>query len=310
MILMSCSGGIVGGFVYIAKRIVNIIWIIGPILAIVSLIYNLTMMLKNPDDEKTPKKIKNSVMALIILFFIPLLVNVAMQLTDNNISACWKSANSGIVINTKYKNPYGDDPEKTKTIFTDSDKYEKGDKRPFNLEHAIKVHDNIHRKENTDLPWHNDIVGHCGGSIGAYTEAVNIFNEKDYRIYEVYAVLTKRHPELITTNKEPHTCKDVNDYYNIVATEIKPTIKEMRKALDEGCLVQKIANSNKWRDDKGKLKSWPGFHWGLIFYYDGKYYHMKAAGNLDQSDSIYTESQLKEWLSVLSWNAIKYCKKK
>ena len=54
MILMSCSGGIVGGFVYIAKRIVNIIWIIGPILAIVSLIYNLTMMLKNPDDEINP----------------------------------------------------------------------------------------------------------------------------------------------------------------------------------------------------------------------------------------------------------------
>ena len=128
MIIMSCSGGIVGGFVYIAKRIVNIIWIIGPILAIVSLIYNLTMMLKNPDDEKTKKKKKNSVMALIILFFIPFLVNVAMQLTDNNISACWKSANSGIVINTKYQNPYGDNPDKTKSIFIDPGKYEKGDK--------------------------------------------------------------------------------------------------------------------------------------------------------------------------------------
>ena len=83
------------------------------------------MMLKNPDDEKTPKKIKNSVMALIILFFIPLLVNVAMQLTDNNISACWKSANSGIIINTKYQNPYGDNPDKTKSIFIDPGKKEK-----------------------------------------------------------------------------------------------------------------------------------------------------------------------------------------
>ena len=181
--------------------------------------------------------------------------------------------------------------------------------RPFNLEHAIKVHDNIHRAENSDLPWHESKLGYCGGSIGAYTEAVNIFNEKDYRIYEVYEVLVKAHPELITSGKEPYLCTDVNNYYHMEVTEIEPTVASMKKALDEGCLVQKIANSDKWRDDKGNLLSWPGFHWGLIFYYDGTHYHMKAAGNIDQSDSIYTAAQLQEWLSVLSWNAIKYCKK-
>ena len=267
------------------------------------------MLLKNPEEKKVPNKIKNSVIALILLLFIPLLVNVAMKMTNNSVSACWNNANSGMKLNTSYKNPYGNDEDK-KSVYTDPNQYEKGDKRPFNLEHAIKVHDNIHKKENSDLPWHKDLLGYCGGSIGAYTEAVNIFNEKDYRIYEVYEVLTKKHPELITTSKEPYTCTDVNDYYNMVVTEIKPTIKEMKKALDEGCLVQKIADSDKWRDDKGKLLSWPGYHWGLIFWYDGTYYHMKAAGMIDQSNAIYTESQLKEWLSVLSWNAIKYCKKK
>lgn len=305
---MDCNNIAVKIIISICKNILNIIWIIGPILAIISLTYTIAMMLKDPDDKKIPKKILNSIIALIILFFVPLLVNIIMKMTNNSISACWNSTNNVFSISTVYQNPSGND--ETKNIYTNPKNYEKGEKRPFNLEHAIKVHDNIHRKENSDLPWHNDLLGYCGGSIGAYTEAVNIFNEKDYRIYEVYAVLTKRHPELITTSKEPHKCTDVNDYYNIVATEIKPTIPAIKKALDEGCLIQKIADSNKWRDDKGKLLSWPGFHWGLIFYYDGKYFHMKAAGNIDQSNAIYTESQLQEWLSVLSWDAIKYCKKK
>ena len=181
--------------------------------------------------------------------------------------------------------------------------------RSFNLEHAINVHDNIHRGENSDLPWHNSKLGYCGGSIGAYTEAVNILNEKDYRIYEVYDVLVKAHPELITSDKEPYLCTDVNNYYNVEVTEIESTVSAMREALNKGCLVQKIVHSDKWRDDKGNLLSWPGYHWGLIFYYDGTYYHMKAAGNIDQSNAIYTEAQLEEWLDMYSWQPVMYCKK-
>ncbi len=308
---MNCNNTIIGSLITIAKNIVNIIWIIGPIIAIIAFTITFIKSLNNPDDEKIPKRIRNSIIALVILFFIPLIINVIMITLGNKnfISSCWNSKTKKATPNYEYNNPYGDETDKSNPLI-DSQAFEKGDARPFNLEHAIKVHDNIHKKENSDLPWHNDLLGYCGGSIGAYTEAVNIFNEKDYRIYEVYAVLTKSHPELINTGKEPYTCTDVNDYYNIVVTEIKPTIPAMKKALEEGCLVQKIANSDKWRDDKGKLLSWPGFHWGLIFYYDGKYYHMKAAGRIDQSNAIYTESQLQEWLSVLSWNAIKYCKKK
>ncbi len=121
---MSCSGGLVGVYVYIAKRIVNTIWLLGPILAIVSLFFNITLMLKDPENEKLPKKIKNSVIALVLLFFIPTLVNVAMSLTDNNISACWKSANSGIKYNSKYVNLYSDDDPKN--IFFDANDYERG----------------------------------------------------------------------------------------------------------------------------------------------------------------------------------------
>ena len=182
MILMSCSGGIVGGFVYIAKRIVNIIWILGPILAIISLIYNITMMLKNPDDDKTPKKIKNSVIALIILFFIPMLVNVAMQLTDNNISACWKSANSGIIINTKYQNPYGDNPDKTKSIFIDPGKYEKGSSANVNgdcskLKYCSKYITSLYNNSkllNDTILKYNASVYYAQDTPRSWEEAINV----------------------------------------------------------------------------------------------------------------------------------------
>lgn len=182
MLLVSCSGGIVGGLVYIAKRIVNIIWVIGPILAIISLIYNITMMLKNPDDEKTPKKIKNSVMALIILFFIPMFVNVTMKLTDNSISACWKSANNPMEINTSYKDPYDNGDTKKSTIYTKSDTYEKGNSAKVNgdcskLQYCTKyitsLYNNSKLLDETIIK-HNASVYYAQDTPRSWEEAINV----------------------------------------------------------------------------------------------------------------------------------------
>ena len=87
---MSCPGQVMSGFVYIAKTIVYLIWIMGPIIAIISLSLNLALLMKDPDNKKLPKKVKNSVIALILLFFIPTLVFLTVSLTDNDFSACWK----------------------------------------------------------------------------------------------------------------------------------------------------------------------------------------------------------------------------
>ena len=67
---MNCNDGIIGSFIYIFKNILNIIWIAGPILSILSLTINITILAKDPDEKKTIKKIKYSVIALVILFFI------------------------------------------------------------------------------------------------------------------------------------------------------------------------------------------------------------------------------------------------
>ena len=44
---MNCNDGIIGSFIYIFKNFLNIIWIVGPILSILSLTINITMLAKD-----------------------------------------------------------------------------------------------------------------------------------------------------------------------------------------------------------------------------------------------------------------------
>lgn len=124
---MSCPGQVMSGFVYIAKTILYLIWIMGPIIAIVSLSYNLALLMKDPDNKKLPKKVKNSVIALILLFFIPTLVFLTVSLTDNDFSACWKSAKVRFSLSTTYEDPSGN-KNNNKSIYTKQDEYQTGKK--------------------------------------------------------------------------------------------------------------------------------------------------------------------------------------
>ena len=124
---MSCPGQVMSGFVYIAKTIVYLIWIMGPIIAIVSLSYNLALLMKDPDNKKLPKKVINSVIALILLFFIPTLVFLTVSLTDNDFTACWKSAKVRFSLSTTYEDPSGN-KNNNKSIYTKQDEYQTGKK--------------------------------------------------------------------------------------------------------------------------------------------------------------------------------------
>ncbi len=91
---LECYSQILGNFFAIIKNILFLVQIIGPILCIVSLTLSFITIMTNPDDKKAPGRIKNSAIALVLLFFIPLLVNVVMGLVSDNsqVSACWKNA--------------------------------------------------------------------------------------------------------------------------------------------------------------------------------------------------------------------------
>ena len=126
MILMDCNNAELGILLYYFKNILNIIWIVGPILAVISLAINFTMMVKNPDDKKVPKKIKNSFIALFVLLLIPTIVNAFMLIANDSfeISACWKQNIEKPSLNPSYINPYN---ENSQSVVSDPNKYDYGE---------------------------------------------------------------------------------------------------------------------------------------------------------------------------------------
>ncbi len=125
MILMNCNDPGLSNILSIIKNILNIIWIIGPIIALIALIITIVGMITNPDDKKALNKIKNSLIALVVLFLIPAIVNATMYMLgeSNKVSSCWNEANGKINFNSNYIDP---NTGKRKGIIINPDDYEKG----------------------------------------------------------------------------------------------------------------------------------------------------------------------------------------
>lgn len=88
-------------YLYIIKRVLGIIQFIAPVIAVIMLAIRLASAMINPDDKKNNKKIINTLLALIIIYFIPMLVNVVMiMLSDSGVSnigslsSCWLEADN------------------------------------------------------------------------------------------------------------------------------------------------------------------------------------------------------------------------
>ena len=317
----TCNNSVLFTFLAIVKTILGLVHIIVPILLILSLTITLTRLAQDPDEKKAPKKILNSLLATVIIFFLPTIMNVVIDLVagESNFSNCWK--NASIKSNIQYQEIDGGNKQKI-----GSGSYEPGNNQnnsnsnasssvngvtlPFDLAHAIKVGESIHTSENGNLKWQGKTINNIGGTIGAYTEAINIFNGTNYHIYEIYNILVKAHPELVYKQIEPYKCEDINGRFGFTVSRASANINEVDNALNQGKLVQLMVNSNKWRNYKGDLVDWPKTHTGLIFYFDGTYYHMKAAGKINQKNAIYTRQQLIDWIGNTSNRLIIYTKNK
>ena len=115
----------------VIKRVLSVLQIIGPILAIISLSYHIFMMVKNPEDKKGIPKIRNSALALIILFLLPVVVNAVFALLDDStiISDCWNHAELKISSKGgKYVSPYDSDDDKRSQVIVNPEDYQNGDK--------------------------------------------------------------------------------------------------------------------------------------------------------------------------------------
>lgn len=128
--LVDCSSPELAVILGAIKKILNIIQILGPVLLICSLVYLFIKLMQNPEDKKLKSRIKNSALALVFIFFIPLLVDVVMKMTDSSfqVSACWNQ-NTSVNLSPSYIKTNNDN-ENRKNVLGNSFDYEKGTPKP------------------------------------------------------------------------------------------------------------------------------------------------------------------------------------
>jgi hypothetical protein len=134
-IVSECSSPALSGVLKVAKNVLKLIQVIGPIVLIVATTLNLIKLMTNPEEKKLLKKAINSALAAVILFAVPTLINATMGMLDESfsVSACWNNigdyngTNSYIstsdvdkksVVNNQ--SDYAKGEEKTTTSSTDS----------------------------------------------------------------------------------------------------------------------------------------------------------------------------------------------
>lgn len=125
LILATCDDAALAGFLVIIKRALTVTQIFGPIICIVSLILVFIKGEFNPDDKKLMKGILNRVLALVITFFLPVIVNATLSLAgdDTNLGSCWNDASDTIKTNHNYIDK---NKGKKKNVILDPDNYENG----------------------------------------------------------------------------------------------------------------------------------------------------------------------------------------
>ena len=128
-LLSGCNSQALSIILNVAKQLLNLIQIAGPILLIISLGYTFIKLMQHPDDKKLISRLKNSALALILVFFIPLLVNVVMNMTDGSsqFSACWKE-NTNINLSPSYIETT--ENNNRKPITSNPSEYEQGTPQP------------------------------------------------------------------------------------------------------------------------------------------------------------------------------------
>lgn len=178
---MNCSNVALASMLLLSKRIMKLIWIIAPILTMVSLTVNITLLVKDPDDKKIPKKIQNSVLALVLVFLVPTIVNAFMLMLDDSvdISACWNVSVNPSNNSPTYVDPY---PRGNKGKLFDAGDYETGTDGTImacgNLEYCNKYITSLYnysKKLNDAILNHNATVEYSNsGTPGSWSEAVRI----------------------------------------------------------------------------------------------------------------------------------------
>ena len=124
-----CSDFALANFLDIARRIVELIQLIVPIILIVFITMQLVQLVMDPDQKEGIKKLTNKCIAAVAVFFIPILFDAALGIfpADFSIAACWNQAKVMREISKETQQRYVsiDDSREGSKILTDSSDYEK-----------------------------------------------------------------------------------------------------------------------------------------------------------------------------------------
>lgn len=91
-----CSDYGLVSIIDIIRRVIETFQIIVPILLLTMLSVQLVKLVINPEEKNSLKKITNRILSAVIIFFLPVVVNVIMSwlpATENfQVASCWKTA--------------------------------------------------------------------------------------------------------------------------------------------------------------------------------------------------------------------------
>lgn len=114
----------------IMRKFFDILQLVVPILLLVMSTVQLIKMMANPDDKKATKQIFNKVIAAVMCFMLPMLVDAVLGLFGSNetfqIAACWEQAKVSNEVTRLQGTTYIDinDDKERYSILIDPEKYE------------------------------------------------------------------------------------------------------------------------------------------------------------------------------------------
>ena len=171
----TCGNPALSNLFSIAQKMITIIQILAPILAIIALGINLTKSVMNPDDKKNFSMYKNWLIALVMVFAIPTLVNATMGMLgeDYDISACWNNAkNANTSGNSTYKPVNNNKP--SGPINTPADSYQPATGNSDNNNNNSSNNNN----NNSSTPTSNTYGTYRNSRNGV---TYNLYNQADSR---------------------------------------------------------------------------------------------------------------------------------
>ena len=113
----------------VTRKILGLIQMFVPIILIIFATFQFIKMMTDPEEKKLKKALYNKFFAAVIVFMIPILVNVLLGVLPEkfSVSACWEQAKISAEVVRSQKNTYIPLDEKGKSpIMSNPGDYDKG----------------------------------------------------------------------------------------------------------------------------------------------------------------------------------------